>query len=125
MLSENEGLRGRSGTRYFRVTVSNQHVSASIKVYAFDPFDYSLKKFFAELAENWKGFEGEKVWTSLEAEFAIACTSDKLGHFAIECTIRNYLDKWCARNTIYIEAGQLEKIASDVKSFFEVSNSDL
>ena len=118
--SEPEGLLLAAGTEYFRVTVKNQHLWATAKVYAFDPFDYGLANFFEELAVNWKGFDGEKAWTSLEEELALVCTSDGLGHFAIKTTIKNDLDT-CSVNTIYVEAGQLGKIAREVKMFFDVS----
>ncbi len=119
-LSEQEGLRKNSGSEYFRVTIRSQNMSGSTMVYAFDPFDYSLTKFFEELAENWKGIDGEKVWTSLEGEFKLVCTSDSLGHFGIRVTIRNDLDTLSIK-TIYVEAGQLEKIAAEVKAFFDIS----
>lgn len=118
--SEKESLSHAAGSEYFRVAIRSHNITAFSKVYVFDPFDYNLKKFFEELAENWKGFDGEKVWTSLEGEFTLTCTSDNLGHFAIESTIRNNLDTWNVRNTIYVEAGQLEEIASEVKKFFDI-----
>ena len=116
--SEREGLTQAAGSEYFRVTIRSQNMSAFTKVYSFDPFDYGLKKFFEELAENWRGFDDEKEWKSLEGEFTLVCTSDNLGHFAIRSTIRNSLDTWSV-NTIYVEAGQLEKIADDVIKFFD------
>jgi hypothetical protein len=118
--SEQEGLCQNNGSEYFRVTIRSQYMSAFTRVYAFDPFDYNLTKFFKELAENWKGFDGEKVWESLEGEFKLACASDRLGHFGITVTIRNDLDTLSIK-TIYVEAGQLEKIAAEVKTFFDVS----
>jgi hypothetical protein len=118
--SEKEGLTQTAGSEYFRVTVRRNVLWASSKVYIFDPFDYTLKKFFDGLVENWKGFDGEKVWTSLEGELTLKCTSDKLGHFAIKSTIRNNVGM-CSINTIYVESGQLEKIAAEVEKFFDVS----
>ena len=90
--SEREGLTQAAGSEYFRVTIRSQNMSAFTNVYSFDPFDYSLKKFFEELAKNWKGFDGEKEWKSLEGEFTLICISDNLGHFAIRSIIRNNLD---------------------------------
>lgn len=119
--SEREGLIQSTGSEYFRVTIRSQHMWADTKVYSFDPFNYRLTKFFEELAENWKGFDGEKVWTSLEEEFKIVCTSDSLGHFALKVIISNNLGM-CSINTIYIESGQLDNIAEEVRKFFNVSN---
>ena len=117
--SEKESLRRTAGQEYFLVTIRRHNISAFLKVYIFDPFDDHLKKFFVELAKNWQGFEGEKEWNSLEGEFSLVCTSDNLGHFAIEITIRDAEDLWSVKNTIFVEAGQLHKIADDVIKFFD------
>jgi hypothetical protein len=121
--SEKEGLRRSDGSEYFRVTIRSQHMWAYTQVYVYDAFDYDLPRFFGELAENWKGFAGERVWTSLEGEFKIVCTSDSLGHFALKSIIENDMET-CSINTIYVEAGQLEEIASEVEKFFDVSDHD-
>lgn len=119
--SEKEGLSKSAGKEYFRVTIKSKHLTSFTDVYAFDPFDFNLVKFFEDLARNWKGFDGEKEWSSLEGEFRLSCSSDNLGHFALEATIRNNEDTRFARKTFFIESGQLEEIASQAKSFFNIS----
>jgi len=121
--SEKEGLIRSAGREYFRVTIRSTHLSSFTDVYAFDPFDSNLVRFFEDLAGNWKGFDGEKEWNSLEGEFSLICTSDSLGHFVLEVTIRNTEDTRCARKTIYIESGQLEKIVFEVRDFFNISRT--
>ncbi len=113
--SEQKGLLQADGSEYFRVTIRGNNLSAFSQVYAFDPFNNSLQKFFEELAENWKGWNGEKKWASLEGELSLVCTSDNLGHIEIEVTI---YDVWSVQHVIYVDAGQLENIALDVKKFF-------
>ncbi|MGI8495548.1 MAG: DUF6228 family protein [Pyrinomonadaceae bacterium] len=119
--SEKEGLSQFAGKEYFRATIRSKQLSSFTDVYAFDPFDSNLVRFFEDLAENWKGFDGEKEWSSLEGEFSLTCTSDNLGHFALEVTIRNNEDTRCARKTIYIESGQLENISLEARNFFSIS----
>lgn len=121
--SEKEGLSRSAGKKYFRVTIRSNNLSSFTDVYAFDPFDSNLVRFFEDLAENWKGFDGEKEWSSLEGEFCLNCTSDNLGHFALEVTLRNNEDTQCARKTIYIESGQLENISLEVRIFFNTSRT--
>ena len=116
-----EGLNQPTGQEYFRVTIKSRHLSSFTDVYAFDPFDSNLVKFFEDLARNWKGFDGEKEWSSLEGEFSLSCSTDNLGHFALEATIRNNEDTRYARKTFLIESGQLEKIALETKIFFNIS----
>ena len=120
--SEKESLLRRAGQEYFLVSLRNNNLSASTKVYISDPYDAHLTLFFMELAKDWRGFDGEKVWNSLEGEFGLICMADRLGHFAIEATIRDAFDTWRVKNTIFVEAGQLAKIADDVKKFFDSSS---
>ncbi len=84
--SEKEGLSRSAGKEYFRVTIRSNNLLSFTDVYAFDPFDSNLVRFFEDVAENWQGFDGEKKWSSLEGEFILICTSDNLGHFALEVT---------------------------------------
>ena len=62
----------------------------------------------------------KKKWTSLEGELNLVCTADRLGHIAIEATLFEGFDGWSVRNTFYVDAGQLEQLASDMKKFFAV-----
>jgi Family of unknown function (DUF6228) len=121
--SEKEGLSLSAGREYFRATIRSKYLTSFTDVYAFDPFDSNLVRFFEDLARNWKGFDGEKEWSSLEGELSLICTSDNLGHFALEATLRNNEDTRYARKTFFIESGQLEKIAQEARIFFNVSQN--
>lgn len=118
--SEREGLGQPVGREYFRVTIKSNHLSSFTDVYIFDPFVSHLVYFFEDLARNWKGFDGEKKWSSLEGEFSLVCTADKTGHFELEATIRNIEDTRCARKSIFIESGQLEGIVLEARKFFKI-----
>jgi hypothetical protein len=116
--SEPEGLRQRAGKEYYRVTIRGHDLLASLKVYAFEPH-VGLAEFFEELALHWRGWKGEKKWSSLEGELSLICTSDGFGHVAIEVVLNSRAGGgWSVRGTLHAEAGQLEQIASDVKKFF-------
>ncbi len=58
--SEKEGLLRSDGSEYFRVAIKSKHLSSFTDVYAFNPFDSNLVRFFEDIAKNWKGFDGEK-----------------------------------------------------------------
>jgi hypothetical protein len=115
--SESEGLRRTDGSEYFRVAIRSSNLSASAQVYAWEPRADGLEQFFEDLAANWRGWDGEKKWTSLEGELSLVCTSDSLGHIAIEVTL---YDGWSVRDVFYVDAGQLEQIVSDIKKFFAI-----
>jgi hypothetical protein len=60
---------------YVRVSLEDRDIAASSeRVYIYEP--YHLAAFFADLAAQWKGWEGEKEWHSVEDDFALSCTSD-------------------------------------------------
>lgn len=115
--SEREGLFHSDGSEYYRVTLKAENMTASSKVYAFDPFDDSCSRYFADLANSWRGWNGVKQWNSLEGELKISSDSDSLGHIAMEITFESY-GSWKSQITMAFEAGQLDDIASEIKTFF-------
>jgi hypothetical protein len=117
-LSEREGLRRRDGGEYFRVTIRASGLTASAQVYAFE-LDGGLVQFLEGVAASWRGWEGEKAWTSLEGELRFVCRSDSLGHITIEVTLNQAsAGGWSVRDDFHVDAGQLEQIAANVKRFF-------
>ena len=53
-----------------------------------------------------------------EDDFRLSCTSDKLGHIALEVEWvgRDCPELWSAKFNLEVEAGQLEKIANEMKA---------
>lgn len=117
--SEREDLSQSDIRKYFRVTIRSSHLFSYTDVWDYHPRNSKLLNFFEDLAKNWKGFNGEKKWSA--GEFTLICTSDRLGHFVLEATIRNNDNTRYTRKTIYIESGQLEKIALEARRFFKSS----
>jgi len=77
-----------------------------------------LPDFFAELAENWKGWDGEKVWRAMEDECRLNASMSKTGHVILKTTLNLYRYQWRAMPEIMIEAGQLDSIDKHVREFF-------
>jgi hypothetical protein len=101
-----------------RVSLKDKDIAASsAKIFLYTPHD--LADFFEDLAVNWKGWEGVKDWASIEEDFALTCKSDNLGHVAMEVTLKSglYEDDWCVKAVIYMDAGQLDAIASGIRRF--------
>ena len=46
--SEREGLFRSDGSEYYVVTLKTENMTASSKVYAFDPLDNSCSRYFAD-----------------------------------------------------------------------------
>ncbi len=117
-LSEAEGLAKPGGSESYRVTLRENEFEVSARVYAFDPLDNGLSKFFAELAQEWKGWDGSKTWTSLEGEFELKCEHDRIGHVITTATLHSspYGHGWTGQIRFDIAAGQLEDLAAGVKA---------
>lgn len=120
-LSEPKPPDSRHPVEYIRVSLTDKDIAAaSARVYLNEP--HSLAALFEDLAANWKGWESVKQWHSVEGDFALLCRSDRLGHVAMEVTLKSgvYADDWSVKAVIHVEAGQLEEIAAKVKQFLHV-----
>lgn len=80
--------------------------------------------FFAELAANWRGWDGERRWADLERRVTLAASADSLGHVTIKVTLKgpNYQD--LAEVRLIFEAGALEHMSAEMASMFDAPNND-
>lgn len=115
--TERQGLFRSDGAEYYRLTLKAENMTASSKVYAFDPFGESCWRYFADLADNWRGWTGTKLWNSLEGELKIFSESDALGHITMKIVLESY-GSWKTQIIICFDAGQLEDISLKIKYFF-------
>lgn len=120
-LSGPEGFEKPDGSESYRVTLRENEFQVSTRVYAFEPRDTSLSKFFTELAQHWRGWDGSKKWSSLEGEFEIECRHNRVGQVTTTATLHSnaYGHGWTGQIRFDIAAGQLEDIAVGVRRFFE------
>ena len=81
------------------------------------PYGKSLAEFFNELSANWKGWEGDKSWASMEGEFKIEATTNRTGHVVIKVTTNQNNYAWHVIAELAIEAGQLESAAKHLRVF--------
>jgi hypothetical protein len=105
---------------YFRAALTSNMYSGSLKVCAYTDA-HGLADLFQDMAANWQGWNGKKVWASIEGEFSLSCTHDKLGHITIDVMMNEDFgsrETWNLRASLVIEAGQLEAIAAHAKEFF-------
>lgn len=88
-LSDQEKLIPANGSEHYLVSLNKQNFQVQQRVYAFDPANNGLAKFFGELAACWRGWNGPKVWNSLENEFSLTCDHDGLGHVTMDASLRD------------------------------------
>ena len=105
------------GTRrsdYLDVDFFSQSLSSRLTIWLYEGDRQSLASLFTDMAENWKGWKGDKTWISAEGNFQLVCSSDRLGHIAIEVELSQHRssEPWFSRFTLMTEAGQLEKLAN-------------
>ena len=105
------------GPEYFRVTAAGPGFSGVLRVYG--DASGGLPALFEELARNWRGFDGKKSWSSLEGEFSLRASADKLGHMWLGFTLNEPTYGWTLEGGLVLEAGQLERIARHVRRFWD------
>jgi len=71
---------------------------------------------FQELAQDWKGWRGEKEWAALEGELRLTATCDSRGHIALAVYLSEQSGDFTASATIWLEAGQLERVFQRVNA---------
>ena len=92
-------------------------VNAAAQVYMLGGCD-GLAHFWSELAENWQGWEGVRTWGSLEGTLELRAASDRLGHVTLEVRLDDGAPfRWRIQGILALEAGQLERIATDARIF--------
>lgn len=104
-------------------TVEQPGLRASVKVYDMHGVAASgtLADYFDALSEEWRGWEGEKVWGALEGQLALSCTSDRTGHACLVVRVgqTTHWDGWSAEAVLTLDVMQRERIAKDVRRFFD------
>jgi hypothetical protein len=75
---------------------------------------------FDEMARDWKGWERQKQWATLEDELRLTAKADHTGHIYLEVIMRDSgrPHGWRLQATLQLEAGQLEAIAHSVTKVF-------
>lgn len=99
--------------------------SAKGGVGVYDYGDPRLPDFFAGLAADWQGFEGERAFMSLEGQLTITARHDGRGTVTCVVTLRQpWPPAWSLEAEFDLGAGaHLQSISSDVASVFAAADS--
>jgi Family of unknown function (DUF6228) len=111
---------GDAYVRTARVSIRALGLEAhTIATFSDGPWDLAL--FFAELAADWRGWEGQRHWKALEGELEVQA-SHHGAHVLIAVTVKRpditfANDAWEARIVLTLEPGeQLDRVARDLAS---------
>src|ERR1041384_5591920 len=95
---------------YFEVVLSEPNFRGMLKVY--QPDSPLPTELFRDLARNWKGWDGKRLWASIEGELTLSATCDSAGHTMLTVELRRQTrDAWRLLGHLVLEAGQLDEIA--------------
>jgi hypothetical protein len=91
-----------------------------VEVWVWD--DVALPDYFADLAENFRGWTGERAWQT--NHLVVRATFHSRGHVALTWTLQPWMsrpDAWKASLTTWFEAGaQMAALADDMRVFLPV-----
>jgi hypothetical protein len=101
---------------YWQVTLTSGGLNASTRIDldAIRHWVAPIGDFFAELAADWRGWQGARTWGT--GPLVLSATHDGLGHVALNVELEtNVYDEpdWRACATVHLEAGQLDHVARD------------
>ena len=118
--------RSRKGELYsFHARLALPGLRADAQVHLGPPVERPLPDYFEELAEHWRGWEGQKEWEAYEGGLALRCTHDGLGNIAMTVELREYYGdlhhfSWVVRGDVPLDAGQVDGVAADLRRFMRV-----
>jgi hypothetical protein len=100
----------------FNVQVKTRYFSGSAPSSTF--MAVPLETWFQGMADDWKGWTGEKKWGDLEGRVQLSATTDRTGHIKMKVVLAGQDYDSELRVNIMFEAGQLEGMAPDVALLF-------
>ena len=104
---------------YFIASIDGDGPQAAVRVWGYTDCEL-LVDLFESIARDWRGWQGERTWSSIEGEFHIAVSTTSTGRvtIAVQLAHNDGEDGWRLTIPVFAEAGQLESIARHVAAFF-------
>lgn len=98
------------------VTVRDEDLCACRQVYEGYEFGFvSLSRYFAGLADAWRGWSGERTYESLEGDLYIVATHNGRVHLEVRLAQTTVVDGWRVQTHLTIDAGEeLSQAARDL-----------
>ena len=104
---------------YFRVSVEGDGPQVTKGIYAYTDSS-GVADLFEACARDWTGWTDERSWQSIEGDLRLDVLSSRTGQVTIKVCIRDTggTEDWLVRVPIFTEAGALDGIAHQCRSFF-------
>ena len=101
---------------YWNTVLSCGPLNASLRFYELSLG--GLVEYFEALAENWRGWSGERRWKSLEGDVELIAMHDGLGTITQRANLRREAfgqHRWSAGAELLLDAGGLDNLARQAR----------
>jgi hypothetical protein len=101
---------------YWIAELSCGGLGASLRFY-----DFAIKElgaFLERLAAEWRGWSGERSWSSLEGDVKLTATHNGLGTISVKACLRTEAaahHRWSACAELVLDAGALDRITREAQ----------
>jgi Family of unknown function (DUF6228) len=114
------GTDGHPASEKLDVSIVGPSCSARLATSTY--YSGSPALLFRKMATSWRGWEGELSWSTLEGDFKMTATSDRLGHIELLAELHSdaYPREWELKARLNLEAGSLEQLYRSVASVFPI-----
>jgi hypothetical protein len=104
---------------FYLANLRSRGVSGTTRVGTY--MSQGLGDLFIQFANNWKGWQGPKDWTSLEGELSLSARSDNLGHVFVNVRLREGAPaRWTLEAVLVLGAGLLSNLADRARRVISV-----
>ncbi|GGK83682.1 DUF6228 family protein [Ornithinimicrobium pekingense] len=106
----------------YTVALSGNGLSAEVLVLSLDKAGHGLPAFVEELAEDFRGWDGTRMWENADHDFGVEAEWTTRGHVDLRWWITpSIYDKWTASVVVQVEAGaEMSGLAHALASFFAI-----
>jgi len=93
--------------RDFKVHIADEGLTATTMVRSMETAN-GLAAFVGSLVADWKGWNGERKWESIEHDMGLTASHDGLGTITLRVEVRSdpYPTRWTASTTVRLAAGE-------------------
>ncbi|MFI6095803.1 DUF6228 family protein [Lentzea sp. NPDC051213] len=78
-----------------------------------------LARFFEELADDYAGWQGERVWRAFQDELVVTAAFHSRGHVELRWRLELEAPAWSATVTTWVHAGEdMRRLAADLHAMF-------
>ncbi|TDD46855.1 hypothetical protein E1263_35695 [Kribbella antibiotica] len=104
----------------YTVRLSGNGLVAEVLVLSHDTAGAGLPAFLERLGEDFRGWDGTRMWVNSDRDLGVEATWSSRGHVDLRWWITPSLyDKWSAAVVVQVEAGaEMSALAHELSSFF-------